>query len=147
VADITLPKPVEYGLIGIAIISGAIALFYNMPGKNIFLNFGSGLWITYNTVSGLIGDVLSYIRLYAIGLTSGLLGGVFNTLAIDMTASINPWIRWLPFLFILLFGHGLNILLSLISSVVHPLRFIYVEYYKNAGFEGGGVDYKPFREL
>jgi V/A-type H+-transporting ATPase subunit I len=146
-ADIVLPVPVEYFLIGIAIISGAIALFYNTPGKNIFLNFGSGLWITYNTVSGLIGDVLSYIRLYAIGLTSALLGGVFNTLAIDMTASINPWIRWLPFLFILLFGHGLNILLSLISSVVHPLRLIYVEYYKNVGFEGGGLEYKPFKKI
>jgi V/A-type H+-transporting ATPase subunit I len=142
-----LPKPVEYILYGIAVIGGAIALFYNTPDKNIFLNFGAGLWTTYNTVSGLVGDVLSYIRLYAIGLTSALLGGVFNSMAIDMTAEINPFIRWLPMLLILLVGHALNIGLSLISSLVHPLRLIYVEYYKNSEFEGGGLDYTPFRKL
>jgi V/A-type H+-transporting ATPase subunit I len=146
-AHMVLPKPVEYVLYGIAIICGAVALFYNTPGKNVFLNFGSGLWTTYNTVSGLVGDVLSYIRLYAIGLTSSLLGGVFNSMAIDMTASMNPFVRWLPMLLILFVGHALNIGLSLISSLVHPLRLIYVEYYKNSEFEGGGLDYKPFRKL
>jgi len=145
--QIVLPKPLEYFLYGVAGISAAIALLYNTPGKNVFLNFGSGLWATYNTVSGLVGDVLSYIRLYAIGLTGALLGGVFNSMAIDMTASISPFIRWLPMLLILLVGHALNIGLSLISSLVHPLRLIYVEYYKNSEFEGGGLDYKPFRKL
>ncbi|MDR0394832.1 MAG: ATPase [Tannerella sp.] len=144
---VALPEPVEYVLYGVAILCGAVALFYNTPGKNIFLNFGSGLWATYNTVSGLVGDVLSYIRLYAIGLTGALLGGVFNSMAIDMTASMNPFVRWLPMLLILLVGHALNIGLSLISSLVHPLRLIYVEYYKNSEFEGGGLDYKPFRKL
>jgi V/A-type H+-transporting ATPase subunit I len=133
-----------YGTIG---LSGATALFYNTPDKNIFLNFGSGLWATYNTVSGLVGDILSYIRLYAIGLTGALLGGVFNTMAIDMTASLNPFVRWLPMLLILLLGHALNIGISLISSFVHSLRLIYVEYYKNSEFEGGGIDYKPFRKI
>ncbi|MDR2915299.1 MAG: ATPase [Tannerella sp.] len=145
-ANIQLSKLVEYILYGIIILCGAIALFYNTPGKNIFLNFGSGLWATYNTVSGLVGDVLSYIRLYAIGLTSALLGGVFNSMAIDMTASMNPFVRWLPMLLILLVGHALNIGLSLISSLVHPLRLTYVEYYKNSEFEGGGLDYKPFKK-
>lgn len=142
-----LPEPVEYILYSIVVLCGAIALFYNTPGRNIFLNFGSGLWTAYNTVSGLVGDVLSYIRLYAIGLTSALLGGVFNAMAIDMTASVNPFVRWFPMLLILLVGHALNIGLSLISSLVHPLRLIYVEYYKNSEFEGGGLDYKPFRKL
>jgi len=143
-ANIHLPQTVEYALYGIAGLSALVALFYNTPGKNVFLNFGSGLWNTYNTVSGLVGDVLSYIRLYAIGLTSALLGGVFNTMAIDLTASMNPFIRWLPMLLILLVGHALNFGLGIISSLVHPLRLIYVEYYKNSEFEGGGIDYKPF---
>ncbi|MDR0575231.1 MAG: ATPase [Tannerella sp.] len=146
-ADIRLSGPVEYILYGIIILCGAIVLFYNTPGKNIFFNFGSGLWAAYNTVSGLVGDVLSYIRLYAIGLTSALLGGVFNSMAIDMTASMNPFVRWLPMLLILLVGHALNIGLSLISSLVHPLRLTYVEYYKNSEFEGGGLDYKPFKKI
>ncbi|MDL2305500.1 ATPase [Bacteroides sp. OttesenSCG-928-D19] len=146
-ANVQLSKPVEYALYGVAALCGAVVLFYNTPGKNIFLNVGSGLWNTYNVVSGLVGDVLSYIRLYAIGLTGALLGGVFNSMAIDMTASMDPLIRWLPMLLILLVGHALNIALSLISSLVHPIRLIYVEYYKNSEFEGGGIDYKPFRKL
>jgi V/A-type H+-transporting ATPase subunit I len=146
-AGVALPLWATYGLYSLAIGCAAVALFYNTPGKHVFLNFGSGLWTTYNTVSGLVGDVLSYIRLYAIGLTSALLGGVFNSMAIDMTASMNPFVRWLPMLLILLVGHALNIGLSLISSLVHPLRLVYVEYYKNAEFEGGGMDYKPFRKV
>lgn len=146
-ANVHLSETMNYVLYGIAALGGVIVLFYNTPGKNIFLNFGSGIWNTYNVVSGLVGDVLSYIRLYAIGLTGGLLGGVFNSIAVDMTVDMNPFIRWLPMLLILLVGHALNIGLSLISSLVHPIRLIYVEYYKNSEFEGGGMDYKPFKKL
>jgi len=145
--DVKLPETVVYALYGIAALGGAIALFYNSPGKNIFVNIGSGIWTTYNVVSGLLSDVLSYIRLYAIGLTGGLLGGVFNSVAIDMTASMSPFIRWLPMVLILLLGHSLNIGLGMVSSLVHPLRLVFVEYYKNSEFEGGGIDYKPFKKL
>ena len=144
---VKISQPVEYALYGVALLGGAVALFYNTPGKNIILNFGSGLWNTYNTVSGLLGDILSYIRLYAIGLTGGLLGGVFNSMAVDMTSSMSPFVRWLPMLFILLLGHALNMGLGMISSLVHPLRLVFVEYYKNSEFEGGGIDYKPFKKI
>ena len=49
-------------------------------------------------------------------------------------------------LLILLVGHAINIGLCTISSLVHPLRLIFVEYYKNAEFEGGGKEYKPFKK-
>ncbi|PNE28306.1 hypothetical protein BHU09_07650 [Tannerella sp. oral taxon 808] len=146
-ANIQLSQPVVYALYGMAGVGALVAFFYNSPGKNVFLNFGSGIWATYNTASGLLGDTLSYIRLYAIGLTGSLLGGVFNTMAIDMTAGLPLWVRWLPMLLILLFGHALNIGLSMISSLVHPMRLIYVEYYKNSEFEGGGTAYAPFRKI
>ncbi|MDR2472252.1 MAG: ATPase [Tannerella sp.] len=144
---IQIHKLLEYAMYGVAGLCALVMLFYNTPGKKPFVNLGSGIWAAYNTVSGLVGDVLSYIRLYAIGLTGALLGGVFNSMAIDMTATMNPFVRWLPMLLILLVGHALNIALSLISSLVHPLRLIYVEYYKNAEFEGGGLDYSPFRKV
>ena len=145
--NIHLPQPVVYALYGVAGVGALIAFFYNSPGKNVFLNFGSGIWATYNTASGLLGDTLSYIRLYAIGLTGSLLGGVFNTMAVDMTATMPIWVRWLPMLLILLVGHALNIGLSMVSSLVHPMRLIYVEYYKNSEFEGGGTAYAPFRKI
>lgn len=132
-----------YVIAGLGLI---VAYVYNTPGKNIFLNFGTGLWNTYNMASGLLGDTLSYIRLFAIGLTGAILGGVFNTLAITMTDGLNIVLRVICMLLILLVGHSINIALCTISSLVHPLRLIFVEYYKNAEFEGGGKAYEPFRK-
>ena len=144
--NVHLPGTVSYILYGIAGISFLVVLFYNTPGKNIFLNFGTGLWNTYNTVFGLLGDVLSYIRLFAVGLTGSILGGVFNTLAISMTESMPPAARFIVMLLILLVGHALNFGLCMISSLVHPVRLVFVEYFKNSEFEGGGKKYLPFKK-
>ena len=46
---------------------------------------------------------------------------------------------------ILLLGHGINFCLCLISAFVHPMRLTFVEFYKNAGFEGGGKEYEPLK--
>lgn len=144
--NLQLPETVKTVFIGIAVIGLVVAYLYNSPGKNIFLNFGTGLWNTYNIASGLLGDTLSYIRLFAIGLTGAILGGVFNQLAVDMTEGMNIVLRAVCMLLILLVGHAINIGLCTISSLVHPLRLIFVEYYKNAEFEGGGKEYRPFKK-
>ncbi|MBO4564411.1 MAG: hypothetical protein J5720_03170 [Bacteroidaceae bacterium] len=139
---------VLYGLIGLSVLG---IFFLNSPGAykkpvvGAAMNVGSGLWATYGMATGLLGDLLSYIRLFALGLTGGVLGSVFNSLATDMTASMSWSIRWLPFILILLFGHGINFALCMISSFVHPMRLTFVEYFKNAEFEGGGNEYDPFR--
>lgn len=144
--NLQLSETVKTVFIGIAVIGLVVAYLYNSPGKNIFLNFGTGLWNTYNMASGLLGDTLSYIRLFAIGLTGAILGGVFNQLAVDMTEGMNIVLRAVCMLLILLVGHAINIGLCTISSLVHPLRLIFVEYYKNAEFEGGGKEYRPFKK-
>lgn len=131
-----------YVLIGISVLG---IFFMNSPDKNIFMNFGTGLWDTYGMATGLLGDLLSYIRLFALGLTGGVLGSVFNELATTMTDGMSWWIRWLPLLIILLLGHGINFALCMISSFVHPMRLTFVEFFKNANFEGGGKAYNPFR--
>lgn len=131
-----------YGILGLCAL---FIMFYSNPDRKILLlNIGGGLWGTYNMVSGLLGDILSYIRLFALGLAGGILGNVFNALALQAGGSLPGWIGWLPTLLILVFGHTLNFALCLISSVVHPMRLTFVEFYKNAGFEGGGKEYKPF---
>lgn len=127
-------------------ISGLVVFFYNTPGKNPLLNLGVGVWNAYNVASGLLGDTLSYIRLFAIGLTGAVLGGVFNSLAIEQTASLPIYVRVPIMLLILVAGHGLNIALAMISSFVHPLRLTFVEYYKNSEFEGGGRPYTPLEK-
>lgn len=133
-----------YGILGLCAL---FIMFYSNPDRKILLlNIGGGLWGTYNMVSGLLGDVLSYIRLFALGLAGGILGNVFNALALQAGGALPGWIGWLPTLLILVFGHSLNFALCLISSVVHPMRLTFVEFYKNAGFEGGGKEYKPFKK-
>jgi V/A-type H+/Na+-transporting ATPase subunit I len=143
--EVLMPIAGLYILYIIIGLSVGIILFYNTPGKNIFLNFGSALWNTYNMATGLLGDTLSYIRLFALGLTGSILGGVFNTLAFDLTSGVDPLVRWLVVLLILLVGHSINFALCLIGAFVHPIRLTFVEFYKNAGFEGGGKAYKPFQ--
>lgn len=145
--NLTLPSVVEYILMGTAGLCVLIVFFYNTPGKNIFLNFGKGLWDTYNMASGLLGDTLSYIRLFAIGLTGAILGQVFNTIAETATSGL-PWYGAIPVGFlILIFGHSINFGLAMIGALVHPVRLIYVEYFKNSEYEGGGKKYDPLRTL
>lgn len=145
-ANIQLPQWLVYVLYGIAGICVLLALFYNSPGKNIFANLGMGLWDTYNMASGLLGDTLSYIRLFAIGLTGAILGGVFNTLAMTVTSTMPIWAAIPVGLIIFLFGHGLNFGLTMISSLVHPVRLTYVEYFNNSEYEGGGTGYEPLED-
>ncbi|MDR1402330.1 MAG: ATPase [Tannerellaceae bacterium] len=144
--NVHLPDLAVYTLYGIAALGLLIVLFYNSPGKNLFINFGSGLWNAYNIVFGLLGDTLSYIRLFAVGLTGSILGGVFNSLAVSMTANLPGVAHFIVMLLILLVGHGLNFGLCMISSLVHPIRLIFVEYFKNSEFEGGSKAFVPFKK-
>ncbi len=144
---------VEFMNIPYMIIGGICLIgifFMNTPGKSLLLNFGSGLWDTYNTVVGGVGDLLSYVRLFALGLASAILGLVFNDLALKL---VNPEagivmqiVGFVLMLIILVVGHAINIFMSGLGSMVHPLRLTFVEFYKNAGFEGGGKAYNPFKK-
>jgi V/A-type H+-transporting ATPase subunit I len=141
---IALPSVIGYVLYGIIGLSVLGIFFFNSPDKNILMNFGIGLWDTYGMATGLLGDLLSYIRLFALGLTGGVLGGVFNTLAIDMSPDI-PVVHELIMVLILLLGHSINFALCMISSFVHPMRLTFVEFFKNASFDGGGKEFSPFK--
>lgn len=141
---IELPEVVNYIAMAALGMGGAAALFYNSPDKNIFINFGAGLWETYGMASGIIGDLLSYIRLFALGLTGGILGNVFNSLAFDMSPDV-PVVGIIITLFILLLGHTIAFALTILGAMIHPIRLTFVEFYKNAGFEGGGKEYEPLK--
>ena len=149
---VQLPQVLQTILMVLIGISALGIFFYNSPGSyrrpllGLLGNIGGGVWATYGMATGLLGDLLSYIRLFALGLTGGVLGGVFNSLAIDMTSSLPVMVRWLPMILILLAGHGITFALSMISAFVHPMRLTFVEFFKNADFEGGGKEYSPFRK-
>ena len=150
---VALPQAFQYVLLGIIALSCVGIFLYNNPASykrpvlGLLGNIGSGAWATYGMATGLLGDLLSYIRLFALGLTGGVLGGVFNSLAMDMTSSM-PLVARIPVMvIILLAGHGITFALSMISAFVHPMRLTFVEFFKNADFEGGGKAYDPFRNL
>lgn len=124
---------------------GVLCIFIlNDLKRNPLINIGAGLWDTYNMATGLLGDTLSYIRLFALSISGAVMGLVFNDLAISITSDMPIVISQVVMLFILLFGHGLNIFMSTLGAFVHPMRLTFVEFYKNSGFEGGGKKYKPF---
>ena len=102
----------------------------------------------YNNLTGLLSDVLSYIRLFAIGLSGGVLALVFDTLASGFVPEgANIVVRLLIMIPILLIGHGINLFMSTISSFVHPLRLTFVEFFKNAGFEMAPRNFDPIRKM
>ena len=122
-----------------------LMLFMNSPGKNPVSNFGNGLWETFNNITGLLGDVLSYIRLFALGLSGGILALVFNKLAMEMSPDIVV-VKQLVMILILAIGQGLTLFMSTLSAFVHSLRLTFVEFYKNAGFVDGGRAFNPLRK-
>ena len=126
-------------------IAGIMIFLFNSPGKNIFLNIGLGLRDSYNMATGLLGDVLSYVRLFALGLSGGILAGVFNSLAVGMSPD-NVIAGPIVMVLIFVIGHAINIFMNVLGAMVHPMRLTFVEFFKNSGYEGGGKEYKPFKK-
>jgi len=125
--------------------AGVLILLLNNPKRNIFMNFGVGLWDVYSMFTSLLGDILSYIRLFALGVSSAILGLVFNSMAMTMKPD-NPVLGPVVMIIILVIGHSITIFMASLGAFVHPIRLTFVEFYKNAGFTGGGKAYKPFAE-
>ncbi len=140
----------KMAFIGIGAVSAIGIYLLNNLRRNVFVNVGAGLWDTYNMATGLMGDLLSYLRLYALGLAGGMLGGVFNDLGLQLKDSMGDVLfgipGWICCGLIFVAGHGLNIALSCLSGYVHSIRLTFVEYFKNSGYDGRGVAYNPFAE-
>ena len=141
VGKILSPEAMKWAVIAVGGISALAIYIFNTPGRNPLVNIGAGLWDTYNMATGILGDVLSYLRLFALGLAGGMLGQAFNNLAISVKGD-SP-VTWLPFVLILVIGHVMNIMLSGLGAFVHPMRLTFMEYFKNAGYEGKGAAYNP----
>ena len=140
VLDASLTKWI---LIGLGAVSALGIFIFNTPGRNPLLNIGSGLWDTYNTATGLLGDVLSYLRLYALGLAGAMLGYAFNDLGKMVLGDGSGAAGWIGFILIVVVGHTLNIAMCALGAFVHPLRLNFLEFFKNSGYEGNGRNFRP----
>ena len=130
-------------IIGLGVVSALGIFVFNDPKRNKLANVGMGLWDTYNMITGLMGDVLSYLRLYALGLAGSMLGMAFNDMGNMVLGDGSNVVMWLPFILLVVVGHTLNIAMCALGAFVHPLRLNFLEFFKNSGYEAGGRKFNP----
>ncbi len=111
--------------------------------RDALMRFVGGL-LSLTNVTKLFGDVLSYLRLFALGLASASLAITFNQLAADAAAA-SPGAGLLLKILILTLGHGLNLALAIVSGVVHGLRLNFIEFF-NWGMGEEGYPFRPFEK-
>ena len=133
----------KWVVIALGVIS-AIGIFpLNDIKRNKLANVGLGFWDTYQMVTGLLGDVLSYLRLYALGLAGSMLGMAFNDMGKMVLGDGSNPIFWVFFILLVLIGHTLNIAMCALGAFVHPLRLNFLEFFKNSGYEANGRKFNP----
>ena len=136
----------KWVIIILGVVSALGIFVFNDPKRNKLANIGMGLWDTYNTATGLLGDVLSYLRLYALGLAGGMLGMAFNDMGKMVLGDGSNAIFWIFFVLLVLIGHTLNIAMCALGAFVHPLRLNFLEFFKNSGYEAAGRNYNPLKK-
>ena len=125
----------KWVVIVLGIVSALGIFVFNDMQRNKLANVGVGLWNTYNTATGLLGDVLSYLRLYALGLAGSMLGMAFNKIGVMVLGDGSNAAMWLPFVLIVVIGHTLNIAMAALGAFVHPLRLNFLEFFKNSTYK------------
>jgi len=120
------------GALGVVLTAGR-------SSKNIFGKLGGGLYGLYNTGAGYLGDILSYSRLLALGLCTGVIANVINLLG---TIPGNKVVKAVLLTVVFLFGHTVNIAINIIGAYVHTNRLHYVEFFSKF-YEGGGRAFTP----
>ena len=133
-------------IIVLGIVSALGIFLFNDIHRNPLLNIGSGLWDTYNAITGLLGDVLSYLRLYALGLAGMMLGSSFNTIGLTLLGDGSSPVMWVFFILLVIVGHTLNIAMAALGAFVHPLRLNFLEFFKNSGYEATGRNFNPLKK-
>ena len=136
----------QFGILRQILLVGGIilVLFFHDMDQALPARAASGLLPLFFIFTGVLGDILSYVRLFALGVASSVLGLVVNQ--IGMQIMENSWWGVIIGVVFLLFGHTLNFCIAVLGSFVHPLRLTFVEFYNNAQFKGGGKEYRPFRK-
>ena len=131
-----------------------VLMFSEQKGGNFLKNMAKGLnpiyiFQTFLKFVGCFADVISYIRLFAVGMAGFLIGQVFNQMAIPVDGfggfGLGFLLRLIAMLLILVLGHGLNFALTCLSVIAHGVRLNLLEYAGNhLDMEWSGYEYKPF---
>ena len=109
----------------------------SIPGRIV-----NGFFFLYSTLTGLVGDILSYVRLFALGLATVLVAAVVNEIGKQLLGL--PILGYLLMAVVLVGGHAFNLGMSFLGAFVHPLRLQYVEFFSKF-YDNGAKPYDPFR--
>ncbi len=136
----TLPEPIGT-ISAICAGIGAVGVLFTAgrDSKNPGKRFLKGLYGLYN-VSGYLSDILSYSRLLALGLATGVIASVFNQMGAMAGGGV---VGAIVFTLVFLIGHTLNIGINVLGAYVHTNRLQYVEFFGKF-YEGGGRKFNPF---
>ena len=108
--------------------------------KGVLKGVGGAFTTFLNAISG-FSNIISYIRLFAVGMSSFYIASSFNNLASPM---LEGWT--FPFgIVVIAIGHGLNLIMAMLSVVVHGIRLNMLEFSGQLGMEWTGIEYNPFR--
>lgn len=136
-------EPLFYGGFAALGLGVMLTLVFATNHRNLLIRFGVGLWNVYG-LTGLIGDLLSYARLFGLGIGTSAIATVMNELAAMVLGAAGPVIGLPLALIIIVLGHSFNLTLGILSGTIHSARLHFVEAFKSF-FTGGGVEYKPFK--
>lgn len=130
-----------YALIGLGVF---LILFFsdNTAGWNVFKRLSAGLGALYG-ITGFLSDVLSYARLFAMGLATGVIGSVINTIVGMVWGNVFGCIAGVV---IFAGGHLFNLAINVLGAYVHASRLQYIEFYGKF-YEGGGREFTPLRRV
>ncbi|MDP8229503.1 MAG: hypothetical protein P9L93_00160 [Candidatus Gorgyraea atricola] len=125
------------------IIGASLIILCTNPSKSLFKTVGSGIGGLLLNVINSFTDIVSYIRLFAVGAATVAVADAFN----QMASGIGYGNIFAGFLtaFVLLFGHTLNILLGAMAILVHGVRLNMLEFSSHMNMEWSGVEYTPFQ--
>lgn len=124
-------------------IGGSVLVaFFSKPGPNMLKGMVSSLGSLPLSIINGFSDIISYIRLYAVGLSTVLMASSFNQMAIG--DGITTVMSGITAVIVLVLGHGLNMILAAMAVIVHGVRLNMLEYAGHANVEFAGNEYKPF---
>lgn len=142
---IALPKAVTVpALIAAAVGALMVVLFKGRAKKNVFSRLTSGLGGLYD-ITSVLSDILSYARLFALGIATGVIGQVFNMLSNMLTGADNIVLRILGAIMCIVLVialHTFNVAINALGAFVHCARLQYVEFYGKF-YESGGKEFRP----
>jgi V/A-type H+-transporting ATPase subunit I len=127
-------------LIAVIVVASLLVLTGGRSFKNPALKLGGGLLSLYGLVS-FLSDTLSYSRLLALGLATGIIGLVVNMLGVMVGTSV-PVVGWVIAAVVLLVGHVFNLGINALGAFIHSGRLQFVEFFPKF-LEGGGKPYRP----